>query len=155
MERKRSIYPVSAVLLVYVLLGLAAKPVAAGGYFLIDGVGLEGEIQIGLPAPKNAKPTGDQEGWYGIDKLPLYFKKTAEGRVAVIRCDRLCLTNRGITIGSGVKDVMLSYSTPSEEKRINKKKFLTYNGAGFLLNEKGDAVETIYIFPPGFGAKAN
>lgn len=155
MNRKRSIFPVSVVLLAHVfLLGLAPKQVAAGGYFLIDGVGLEGKLQIGLPAPKNVKASGDQEGWRRLDNLPLYFKTTSGDRVAVIRCDRLCLTNRGISIGSSFEDVLLGYGTPSEEKTLSGKKFLIYSGAGFLFDKSGNSVESIYIIPPGLGGRA-
>ena len=137
----------SLALLFAVFLSLMPEQAACGGFFLVDGVGLQGQMEIGMAAPKSAKESGSELGWYNLDKLPIYFKKATDGRIAIIRCDNYCLTTRSISIGSSVREVLWRYGTPAEEKLLDGKKFLTYSGVGFLLDTKGTIVEKIFIFP--------
>ena len=120
----------------------------AGGYFLVDGVGLEGQLEVGGPVPKSA-PGGAPDGqWHPFPhaRSPLKFK-AADGIVVMIMCDSNCLTNRNISIGSQLKQVYWRYGKPLEKKALKDKPFLVYNGVGFLMDSKGERVEAIYIFP--------
>lgn len=141
----RTAAPVAlAGLLFCALLGGVGDEANGGGYFLVDGAGLEGTLEIGRPAPRNSEP--EAGGWYRFEETPLYFKE-AEGRVALILCAQFCLTNRNISIGSRVKEVLRRYGSPLEEKLLNGRAFLFYRGVGFVLSEDRQTVEAIYIFP--------
>jgi len=133
--------------LLFALIILGAGKAAYAGLFLVDGVGLENSLEIGMPAPPKARALHDQPGWYGLDNLPIYFKMTADRHVAVIRCDNYCLTNRSISIGSSVEDVLRKYGKPLDEKSIEGRTFLEYRGVGFVLNAEKVAVEKIFILP--------
>ena len=153
MKRKKIAGVVLTTLLISVFRLLSPGQAFCGGYFLVDGIGLEGKLEIGRSAPKEVR-SADAQGWSSMDGMPLDFKTTGDNRVAVIRCASHCLTNRGIAIGSSVKEVLLTYSTPDEEKVVNDgKKVLIYKGVGFLLDQKESFVEGIYIFPSGIQTK--
>lgn len=146
MTLKQLLHLASIALFFIALPALAPERAACGGFYLIDGVGLQGRLEIGRPAPRNAREIRGQRGWYRLDRIPLLFRKTPDNRIAVIRCDGYCLTNRSVAVGSSIREVFLSYGTPIEEKTLEGKRFLTYGGTGFLLDAKG-AVEAIFIFP--------
>jgi hypothetical protein len=129
MTRKTSIVEAMFLPLLFALIILGPGKAACGGLFLVDGVGFEGKLEIGMPAPTQARALGDQPGWYGLDSLPIYFKMTAGRHIAVIRCDKYCLTNRSISIGSSVQDVR-TYGKPWMKSRSKGKDFSNIGASG-------------------------
>ncbi len=138
--------PLAPFLILAVGLVCAAPDGAVGGgLFLIDGVGLQGRLEIGMRAPQDRGAVRDHPGWLILDDGPLWFAKTTEGQVALIRCNKQCLTNRGVATGSRRQEVLSAYGNPVEERPLEGKQFLSYRGAGFLLD--GDTVVAIFILP--------
>lgn len=122
--------------------------VFSGGYFLVPGVGLQGNLEIGGPAPPNSEIRGNN--WTEVGKTGIHFKvsrHTGGVRVALIRCEQSCVTDRGIGIGSQLKEVFRRYGYPLKTRKSSKssKMFLTYRGIGFRL--ENNTVDAIYIFP--------
>lgn len=140
-------------LLFMALSAVAPERADCGGFFLIDGVGLQSKLEIGRAAPRNARAIRGRPGWYSLDRHPLSFRKTPDNRVVVIRCDKYCLTNRSVAVGSSMGEVFLSYGTPAEERTLEGKRFLSYGGTGFLFDTR-ENVEAIFIFPKALEQKA-
>jgi hypothetical protein len=154
MTEKTLIKGAAFLMLLLAILILGPEKTMCGGLFLVDGVGLEGKLEIGMPAPPQARELNDQSGWYGLDDLPIYFKITTDRHVVMIRCDNYCLTNRSISIGSRVQEVLRTYGKPLAERSIEGKKFLEYRGVGFALNAQGNAVGNIFILPMSISERA-
>ena len=110
---------------------------------LIAGVGIRGGLQIG-------DRSGVADGWNEIriqnkEDKDLVYRTNAERRVIAIRCRKnACVTDMGVRVGMGEKDVLRRYGAPRKDRRTSQGVYFEYPGVGFdVVN---GTVASIYVY---------
>jgi len=119
------------------------KQSICGGIFLLTGVGLPGELEIGQK--RDDISTGEEGKWIDHDS-GLRFKVDKHRFVVLILCEqRGCVAERNIEIGTKKDTLLRRYGAPLQENTLKDGSFYRYYGVGYKI-QKG-RVRAIYIFP--------
>jgi hypothetical protein len=113
-----------------------------GGYFLLNGIGMPGELEIGQKRDERAVTPGE---WIRHSEA-LRFKVDRSQNVVLISCKvRGCVAENNIEIGTRLGTLLRRYGAPVERSRLKEGVFYRYHGVGFII--RNDRVSDIYIFP--------
>jgi hypothetical protein len=119
------------------------------GIYLLNGVGLPGELEIGQKIDTSSNHKGGEWIDHSSDlKFKVDVDKDKDKFVVLILCaQRGCVAERNIEVGTGKKTLLRRYGAPLEKRELKDDTifFYRYYGVGFKIEK--ERVSAIYIFP--------